>query len=491
MNKSSSIGLVLVFSFLFLGCGSPSADAGATPTLSITTTAITTTSTSSSGQKIVWEYDQIVTQGVFVNGHPWVVGPVTIVSITPNFTGSRHGWEVNPSSTSNQGFDSRIFNFNSGLVPSLPYNASPNESLVKSISVSGGCNMPCLQSVSVLTVLSTAPPNGGANTFRPAYFGTDKTLYSANDLQFNLLPDLTPTPSAVSFSTVAENYSDVQLDHKVGWTGRAMHPVDSMPDYGAAIARRNAEGALALMMQGTNAEKWQAVINYVNYGLDVYHMYKAGVIWPGSGGHGEGRKLPAVMAAALLNNANMLTDLTVAPRTAFGATSGVYFSPVADNGAGAVLFGQGSNSELAYWNRIVNNQGSKTISDPYGQIDGGEKDGPTSGYQFCCTTKPWEAIIAAVRLMPALAPAMNANDLDAYVNRWRASGFHTQPDSCAPATNSMNDYGVLFGPDGAGGCIPDLNPSDGIGRFPQLHGQSAKGGFYGSQFSNELWDTYL
>ena len=437
-------------------------------------------------KNVTWNFGQMVENGSFANGDPWVVGPVTIVSITPNFTGSRHGWEVNPSSTLNQGFDSRIYSFNSGLVPSLPYIASPNESLVKAVSVSGGCNVPCLQSVSVLTVLSTAPPNSGANTFRPSYFGTDKTLHSTDDLQLNLLPNLAPTPNAVSFSTIVSNFSALQLDHQVGWTARAMHPIDSMPDYGAAIAVRNAEGALALMMQGTTSEKMQATINYVNYGLDVYYQLIAGVTWPSDGGHGEGRKLPAVMAAVLLNNASMLTDLTGAPRTAFGETNGARFSAI----AGMPLWGQWIG-ELTYWERIVQNQGSKFIRDPYGQIDGGEMDGPALGYQFCCNSKPWEAIVAAVRLMPALASAMNANDLDAYVTRWRASGFHTQPDSCAPATNSMNDYGVLFGPDGAGGCIPDLDPSDGIGRFPQMHGQSASGGFYESQFSNELWNTYL
>ena len=68
----------------------------------------------------------------------------------------------------------------------------------------------------------------------------------------------------ISFAQVASQYSKVQLDHKNLWTGRPLHPIESMPDYGAAIANKNTQAALALMLQGTISEKAQAVINYVN-----------------------------------------------------------------------------------------------------------------------------------------------------------------------------------------------------------------------------------
>jgi len=157
------------------------------------------------------------------------VGPVTIESISPDFNGSNHGFEVNPSEIANQGFDSRIASFVAGNVPALPYSANPGESIVKAESVSSGSCRPCIQSASVLTILGSVPPENGAKTFRPAYFGTDKTLHFVDDLQLSLLPNLEPTANAVSFSTVETQYSQVQLDHKKGWVGRPLHPINSLP----------------------------------------------------------------------------------------------------------------------------------------------------------------------------------------------------------------------------------------------------------------------
>ena len=57
------------------------------------------------------------------------------------------------------------------------------------------------------------------------------------------------------------------------------------------------------MLEGSAEDKWDALIRYVNNGIDIYHMMLGGVTWPPRGGHGEGRKLPAVFAAQLLNDA--------------------------------------------------------------------------------------------------------------------------------------------------------------------------------------------
>jgi len=63
--------------------------------------------------------------------------------------------------------------------------------------------------------------------------------------------------------------------------------------------------------------------------------------------------------------------------------------------------------------------------------------------------------------------------------------------SCDTTGSWDSDYGVTYGPDGAGGCIPDTDPSDGIGRFPLLHGSSTDDGHYGSGFANALWSAYV
>ena len=54
--------------------------------------------TSVSHNGITWTFDGDYQVGRFVLGDPWVVGPVTIVSVTPAWDGERNGSMVDPSS---------------------------------------------------------------------------------------------------------------------------------------------------------------------------------------------------------------------------------------------------------------------------------------------------------------------------------------------------------------------------------------------------------
>ena len=56
---------------------------------------------------ITFTFDKDYPTGQFANGDYWVVGPVTITRITPDFDGTHHGWEVNPIFEGPQGFDER------------------------------------------------------------------------------------------------------------------------------------------------------------------------------------------------------------------------------------------------------------------------------------------------------------------------------------------------------------------------------------------------
>ena len=62
---------------------------------------------------------------------------------------------------------------------------------------------------------------------------------------------------------------------------------------------------------------------------------------------------------------------------------------------------------------------------------------------------------------------------------------------CDLTVNWDANYGVIYGPNGSGGCVPDQDPSDGTGRFPQLHGTSTDDGHHSSGFANEMWSAYV
>jgi hypothetical protein len=165
--------------------------------------------------------------------------------------------------------------------------------------------------------------------------------------------------------------------------------------------------------------------------------------------------------------------------------------------------------------------GSRTISDPYQFIDGGRR--PGDGYQFCCTSMPYKLNATAAYLLPEIGAMWEFDPFFDYVERWVAEGAIAQPDPCAPprgvcaggdnagaaCTTASEpeictgeeafcdasatwdaEYGVLWGPDGEGGCIADADDSDGTGRFPLLDGTNADSGYYGSAFAEEMWDAY-
>jgi hypothetical protein len=469
---------------------------------------------------ITWTFAEPVPYGQYANGDYWVIGPLTIASVTPDFDGAHHGLETNPSDVVAQGFDARVADFDAARVPALPYEAQPGESLVKAISLEplddADCR-PCLRSAGVLTVVAEPPPDLGATVFRPPYFGEEKPLYSTDALRRDLLPAYAPTPSAPALADVRARFQRPHLDHKQGWTGAFLHPTENMAEYGSSVSVENAEGALRLLLDDPLEDKEPLVVAYVQTGIDLYHMLANGQTWPANGGHGEGRKLPIACAAALLGDAAMADAVPTAGVDAFGENGAAYVSDV----TGAVLWGQGQQTEEAYWTNVVYDTGSRTISDPYRRIDGGHR--PGGGYQFCCTSMPYKANATAAYLMPEVSAMWGDAVFFDYVERWVGSGAVAQPDPCAPprgvcsggdapgaacttasepevctgegafcdASGSWDaEYGVLWGPDGAGGCITDADASDGVGRFPLLHGANADDGYYGSAFADEMWDAY-
>ncbi|OAD21126.1 hypothetical protein THIOM_003113, partial [Candidatus Thiomargarita nelsonii] len=148
-------------------------------------------------------------------------------------------------------------------------------------------------------------------SFRPPYSGTDKTIYHNKDeLDYSIItkPFLKrdEIETEPSLSDLERQFERPWIDHINSWVSRYIHPEDNMPDYGREIAQAISDAALSLMLDYSNAEKETLLIRFVQLGIDLYGVAKAGGGWIHYGGVMQGRKLPILMAGLLFNDANML-----------------------------------------------------------------------------------------------------------------------------------------------------------------------------------------
>ncbi|MEX0887440.1 MAG: hypothetical protein WD009_13475 [Phycisphaeraceae bacterium] len=437
----------------------------------------TETASSVSQWGITWHFEEPASVGQFANGDHWVVGPVTITRITPDFDGEENGWEVNPTFPGPQGFSARMSHFDARLVPDLPYSAQPGESIVKVIHGKDAADNTlntALETAAVLTVVDAPPPDNGRNTFRPPYVAGDKPLYTVDQLRTDLLPawpHVSRAHDAITLDWVERQFQRVQLDHKGGSLGREIHPFRNIPDYGADVGRRNGDGVLRLMLDDPLDNKMPGLIAYVQYGIDLYHMYLDGHRWPAGGGQRPGQKIVLAFASVMLDDQQMQHEVTSMTEQQFlNEDFYVYFSPHANDGQGQVLFGT-AGTEQRYWETLDQVGVHHSLRDPYGYIDGGV---PPDGYQVCCLSQPWKGQVLAVHLMPELRPVWNNELMIQYVERWVTVGVWTQPDPIArQVPDTFHGRGV---------------PGD--GRFPDAHATMSDAGHYGSPFQNQLWDAH-
>lgn len=275
--------------------------------------------TSLSQYGITWTFAADMVTGTFANGDYWVVGPVTITSISPASTTVNgrtiNGSMVNPiaGTTATQGFDSAM-TANSytasrnaarpggnDLSAGNPLILPAGSSLVSTISHPTAGNRPQLTDAAVLTVLASAP---AANSFRPPYCGTDKTIIATEaDIDWSKVKSLAKPSSTPLLSTVADYFTRPWIEIRTEFGGREMHPSNNQPNYGRDLSNRLELGLLSLQLNYTTAQKRNLMVRLVQYGIDVYGAAVTGAVWQENGGHNQGRKMPLLLAATVLNNA--------------------------------------------------------------------------------------------------------------------------------------------------------------------------------------------
>jgi hypothetical protein len=394
--------------------------------------------------------------------------------------------------------------FDYRLIPEVPYEAQPGESLIKGVSREEGLDdpRPSLQTASVLTVVAEPPPDGGAAVFRPPYVGADKPLYRVDQLRTELLPSLPAIADMPSWEQVEALVEHVQVEHVAGQPGVIMRPEDHLYYYAPENGGRRATVALRLMIDEPLEDRMMTLVYFVQGGIDMLHALKEGQVWGAGGGEYPGMKLIMLFAAIMLDDQDHVSRVT-----AFEAYED---EAVAYGAAGQALWGHINGyhpQEISYWRDVVNGMipgvepSRKTLRDPYGHIDGGYV--PGTGYQICCSIQSFKGTSLVMQLMPELKTPWAFDELHDYVDRMVSHGTLTQPDPCAPPDASdiaagigVDDpgthYGVTYGPDGSGGCIADTDSSDGTGRFPEQDGveQDPRGYHGDSAFVHAMWQAY-
>ncbi len=289
----------------------------ATLTLMLATTppALAETRDSITKYGITWTFAEPVQAGRFVTGDWWVVGPVTIGSVTPTPTVDRHGSVVNPPAGDRQGYDARISGFDASLRAQFPLALKPGQSLVSTASADAigektpdtvrhqYCRGP-LRTAVVLTCLDKAP---AADAFRPAYVGTWREPFTVSQLRRDVLPKLKAPETVPDVKIYERDLERIWLDHMRQWVNRKMHPLENMPDYGREITNIVSDVGLLLLLDDTKQERETLLLRFVQKGIDYYGVTQSDDnLWIANGGHNSGRKWPVLFAGLMLGHEGMM-----------------------------------------------------------------------------------------------------------------------------------------------------------------------------------------
>ncbi|GMV80263.1 MAG: hypothetical protein AMXMBFR7_14470 [Planctomycetota bacterium] len=369
---------------------------------------------------ITWTFEQPARVGRFVTGDWYVVGAATVVKIDPAPTDERNNSALNlPADEYSAGaspFDSRVEQGRGQkglkLRAKLPIALKPGDALISSISTEirslpsplreSDKNISPVGSVSILTCLKEpAPPDA----FRPSYCDRGQKLYFARDLKRDLLPALERTPSAPKIEDFAKLYARPWLDVCFfSFDAPALY----QPQYGRELGRAAGMGALLLCSNFTPAEKEPLLIGFVQRGIDLWGIARAGYGgWQAHGGHGSGRKLPLVLAGILLGDTEMAQPNKTLPNLRFGEDM-------------QTMYDEGWTGAKAVYAGHVGKDGVPGKPDwgRYEHLPPAQWPGDLGeSYRRCCTSLAWVGQALALRLLKA-QPQWGHDAFFDYVDRW-------------------------------------------------------------------------
>ena len=383
-----------------------------------------------SQREFTWTFDKEYECGQFVNGDWWVVGPVTIISVSPETRAAipeelndlgdnqwgdtglqddksvRNGSMVVMTPSSSHGYDSRGKSFNPSLVIEFPYDLAANRSLISSKSSdtiprqfmfhemmwgSEKYGKSVMQTASILTCLEEAPPE---DAFRPTYVGAEKRIFSLSDVDYTKLWNLVPTKSMPSWETFERYFERPWLDHLNGsWLGQELLPSNmNQPAYGREYVRLVSKASLMLNTAASDEQKEKLLIGLLQLGIDLRGIAELGGNWVEGGGHTSGRKWPILFAYKMFDDPYFM-DM---PLTAvFHEDTETYY-------------GNGWAGQAALWQIVIHHGVREKYMHlspdlwPYWDVvDGRSWALVSEGYRTCCNTQAWVGQTLAALLLEA------------------------------------------------------------------------------------------
>ena len=393
--------------------------------------------TSVSQYGITWTFDKPAKTGQFITGDWWVMGPVTIIKITPSpgpthsenasikknrwndtslklDTTMRNGSMIVLKAGRTQGYDSRSGSFRKTDAITLPLVLAPNLSLVSSASnttlpVDNFCkdimwenekkSQVVMKAAAVLTCLSEVPHS---DAFRPPYVGTEKPIFRAKNINWDILPTLqAPAGAEVpSWPEFERYFQRPWLDHLMSWEQQELVPNENGPNYGREHARLVSIASLMVMLDVPVEKKKKLTIELIQRGIDLYGIAMTGGYWNEGGGHSSGRKWPIVFASLMLKNPILLR----LPSTAvFHEDTQTYY-------------GKGWFGQDVLWQMIFHH-GRRESYEEKPPEQWAKWDSTSESYRLCCNAVAWVGTALAARYMKAIKPWGHDAFFD-YIERW-------------------------------------------------------------------------
>ena len=374
---------------------------------------------------IKWKFSEPKRVGRFVTGDYYVVGPATVVEITPAPTSvpGRNGSQLDiPASLEKSGFDDRIGydRYDAALRVFPPVALKPGQKLASSRSAA--TRLPCVlrprdrseSPVASVSILTSVPEPLPPDAFRPSYAGGSNSIYFARNLRRDLLPKLAAAGPAPSFSEFVGYFSRPWIDTVF------FHfavPAEYMPSYGREHAYVMSFAGLMLTLDVTAAVKEPLLIHMVQNGIDNFGLVEQGRLgWSAHGGHGSGRKFPIILAGVLLDEAKMrnvradfgedMQTIWVKETLPAGAFTRTWHkNPEAVAYGGHV--GLRGEEKKPGWGPHEHLAPSKWLGNHIGET-----------YRRCCTSVGWVGEALAARLIPGMEAAWAHPQFFAYVDRW-------------------------------------------------------------------------